>query len=84
MPNYSTFTSDQNWVIDQFRYVFNLPANQYANAILLNQLRALTNPTSDQIAQINSLTIALQDYNVSPDQFNAFSQALMNMEQLKN
>jgi len=82
LPNYSTFTEDQNWVIDQFRYVFNLPATQYANAILLNQLKALTNPTSDQIAQINSLTIALQDYNVSPDQFNAFSQALMNMEQL--
>jgi len=82
LPNYSTFTADQNYQIDQFRYVYNLPASQYANAILLNQLRALTNPTSDQISQINSLTIALQDYNVSPDQFNAFSQSVMNMEGL--
>ena len=81
MPNYSTFIAP-DYIIDELRFVYNLPANQYANAILLNQLRALTNPTSDQVAQINSLTITLQDYNVSPDQFNTFSQALISMEGL--
>lgn len=81
MANYSTFVAP-DYIVDSFQILSTLPASQYANAILLNQLRALTNPTPDQIAQINSLTTTLAPYNISPDQWNAFSQAVMNMESL--
>jgi len=82
LPNYSTFTADQNYQIDVFPTFSTLPASQYANATLYQQLKSLTNPTSEQITQINSLVITLQNYLVSTDNWNAFSQAVVNMEQL--
>lgn len=81
MANYSTFVYP-DYIVDSFPILSSLPASQFANAQLLQQLKALTNPTSDQIAQINSLTITLQNYLVSTDQWNAFSQAVSNMESL--
>ena len=82
MPNYSTFTADQGYIVDIFPIKYSLPASQYTNANRLRYLKSLTSPTSDEQTEINNLTITLQSYDVGVDQFNAFTQAISSMESL--
>lgn len=79
--NYSTFVAP-SYVPDVFPTFSDLPASLLADAQTYQTLKLTTNLTTAQQTQLASLTTELQNYIISTSTFNAFSQAVMNMEQL--
>ena len=66
--------------IDVFRELFDLPANQIANALELQRLKQKTTLTNDEQNQISALSAQLQDYMITPETMNKLQDAIVEIE----
>lgn len=66
--------------IDVFRELFDLPANQVANALELQRLKQKTTLTNDEQNQISALSAQLQDYMITPETMNKLQDAIVEIE----
>ena len=80
MPNRSTFVAP-NYIPDQFTDLLDLPPSQMANAKRYQELKTKTIPlTPSEQTELNNLTQILQDYLITPERWNKFQDALVNMQ----
>lgn len=66
--------------IDTLQEIFDLPPSQLSNAERFQYLKTKSNKTQTEINELNSLTIALQNYIIDSEKWNKFCDICINLE----
>lgn len=80
MANRSTFTPENNYTPDTFRELFDLSPSQIEQARRYQLLKMKANKTPEEIEEYNQLLVSLQDHLITPERWNHFQDALVNMQ----
>jgi hypothetical protein len=79
--NRSTFTAEHNYKIDVFSELYDLNPSQVGQAVRYQNLKIKPNKTSDEILELANLKQSLQNYIISPEVWNKFSDSLTSMQE---
>lgn len=77
----SDFTSENNYTLDTFKEMFELSASEVAQVQRWKVLKAKTNRTTEDDAELKELTTQLASKIITADDWNLLLDAMYNLEQ---
>jgi len=79
LANRSTFIAP-NYVVDIFNEVYQLPPEQIINGERYKTLLKKSDKTSEEIIELNNLSVTLKNYIVDPEKYNKLQDCIVSME----